>query len=391
MATDTADQIEDPRQHFMLRALELARQGEGHVEPNPMVGCVIVRSGEIIGAGWHCKYGGPHAEIEALRTAGSAAAGATLYVTLEPCCHTGKTPPCTRAIIEAKLARVVVGCEDPNPQVAGQGLAELRAAGIPFEVGLHEEQARMLIAPFAKLVTKKRPWVLAKWAMTLDGKLATPTGNSQWISNSLSRKVVHQIRGRVDAILVGHGTVKQDDPRLTARPPGTRMATRVVLDSHALLSPQSQLARTANQTPVLLAVREDAPADRCQRLVQLGLEVAKVPANDPSHPGMGIRLDKLLDMLGRRNMTNVLVEGGSHVLGALMALDEIDEVHAFIATKLIGGATAPTPIAGPGLARMADAWQLTTAEVEMLEGDIYVRGRVGRGRGNADCGLRIAE
>jgi diaminohydroxyphosphoribosylaminopyrimidine deaminase/5-amino-6-(5-phosphoribosylamino)uracil reductase len=359
----------------MLQALELARRGEGYVEPNPMVGCVIVRSGEVVGEGWHSEYGGPHAEIEALRVAGDAAAGATLYVTLEPCCHAGKTPPCTRALVEAKLSRVVVGCVDPNPRVAGQGLAELRAAGIQVEVGPRTEQARGLIAPFAKLVTKRRPWILAKWAMTLDGKLATHTGSSQWISNSQSRAVVHRLRGRVDAILVGRGTLQQDDPRLTARPSGIRTATRVVLDTAASLSPQSQLVRTASQVPVLVAAGEEAPADRCRRLTQLGLEVVKIPSCDPSHPGQGIRLDKLLDLLGHRNMTNVLVEGGGQVLGTLMALDEIDEVHAFIGTKLVGGATAPTPIAGPGLARMVDARQLATVEVEMLEEDVYIHGR----------------
>jgi diaminohydroxyphosphoribosylaminopyrimidine deaminase/5-amino-6-(5-phosphoribosylamino)uracil reductase len=364
----------------MLRALELARRGEGYVEPNPMVGCVIVRSGEVVGEGWHSEYGGPHAEIEALRIAGDGAAGATLYITLEPCCHAGKTPPCTRALVEAKLARVVVGCKDPNPRVAGQGLAELRAADIPVELGPRAEQARVLIAPFAKLVTKKRPWILAKWAMTLDGKLATHTGSSQWISNPLSRAVVHRLRGRVDAILVGRGTFQQDDPRLTARPSGIRTATRVVLDTAASLSPQSQLVRTASQAPILVAVGDEAPADRCRRLTQLGLEVVKIPSCDRSHPGQGkgIRLDKLLDLLGHRNMTNVLVEGGGQVLGTLMALDEIDEVHAFIGTKLVGGATAPTPIAGPGLARMMDARQLATVEVEMLEGDVYVRGLVGK-------------
>jgi len=254
MAKDTACRQEDPRQHFMRRALDLARHGEGYVEPNPMVGCVIVRGGEIVGEGWHSRYGGPHAEIEALRVAGDKAAGATLYVTLEPCNHAGKTPPCTRALIEARLSRVVVGCQDPSPQVAGRGLAALRAAGLPLEVGPLAEQARQLIAPFAKLVTKRRPWIIAKWAMTLDGKLATHTGSSQWVSNSQSRAVAHRLRGRVDAVLVGRGTLEQDDPLLTARPSGARTAIRIVLDSHASLAPQSQLARSVSRAPVLVAV-----------------------------------------------------------------------------------------------------------------------------------------
>ncbi len=354
---------------FMSRALELAVRGRGHVEPNPMVGCVVVQNGKMVGQGWHRSFGSSHAEIEALAAAGDAARGATVVVTLEPCCHQGKTGPCTRALIEAGVRRVVVGCQDPNPQVAGKGLAELRAAGILVEEGVLEEQSRNLIGPFAKLLTKGRPWVLAKWAMTLDGKLASHTGNSQWISGTASRAIVHRLRGEVDAILVGRGTVEADDPRLTARPAGPRVATRVVLDSSATLSPESQLVRSIADGPVLVAVASEAPASRVDRLTELGVEVLRVSGNDEA-----ARLDSLLEAMGRRQWTNVLVEGGSHVLGTLLDLRAIDEVHAFIATKLVGGKEAPSAMAGRGFAQMADAIDLSNVEMEVLEGDIHIWG-----------------
>ena len=234
----------------MARALELAARGEGFVEPNPMVGCVIARGAEIIGEGWHRKFGGPHAEVEALHVAGTRARGATLYVTLEPCCHQGKTPPCTDAILASGLGRVVVAQRDPFPAVAGGGIERLRQAGLAVEVGLREAEARRLNAPYLKLTESGRPWVIAKWAMTLDGKLASRTGDSRWISNEASRAIVHQLRGRVDAIVVGRGTAGQDDPLLTARPAGPRVATRIVLDTRASLASDSQLVTTAGEAPV---------------------------------------------------------------------------------------------------------------------------------------------
>ena len=206
----------------MRRALDLAARGQGAVEPNPMVGCVIAQGAEIIGEGWHRQFGADHAEVEALRMAGDRAAGATLYVTLEPCCHHGKTPPCTRAVLAAGVRRVVVAAGDPFPQVQGGGIAELRAAGLDVELGLLETDSRRLNAPYLKLVESGRPWIIAKWAMTLDGKIAARGGQSRWISNPQSREVVHKLRGRVDAVLVGRGTAVRDDPLLTARPPGPR-------------------------------------------------------------------------------------------------------------------------------------------------------------------------
>ncbi len=355
----------------MRRAIELALQGQGLVEPNPMVGCVIARGAEIIGEGWHRRFGGPHAEIEALRLAGPRAQGTTVYVTLEPCCHQGKTPPCTQALIQAKPARVVAAMEDPFAEVSGRGLAELRRVGIEVEAGLLEAEARRLNAPYFKLLSAGRPWVIAKWAMTLDGKLATRTGASRWISSEASRAVVHRLRGRVDGVMVGRGTAQRDDPLLTARPPGARTATRIVLDTRASLSTQSRLVRTAGEVPVLVAAAPEADAARQERLRRAGCEVCVCPGDTPAE-----RLDALLAELGQRRMTNLLVEGGARLLGRLFDARAIDEVHVFIAPKLVGGAGAVGPLGGRGVDEPGDALQLESPSMEQLGEDVYVSGRV---------------
>ncbi len=357
----------------MRRALELAVLGQGLVEPNPMVGCVIVAGAEIIGEGWHRRFGGPHAEIEALKIAGSRAAGATMYVTLEPCCHQGKTPPCTRAVIAAGLGRVVVAQPDPFPSVDGGGLKELRAAGIEVTLGLLEEEAQRLNAPYLKLLRTGRPWVLAKWAMTLDGRTATGNGSSRWISNARSREIVHALRGRVDAILVGRQTARLDDPLLTARPAGPRTALRVVADTHGSLALESQLVRTAREVPLMVAVGPEASEERRPQLADAGCEVFLCRAE--SHGG---RLLELLDELGRRRMTNVLVEGGGRLTGSLLDLGQLDEVHVFIAPKLVGGAAAGVPIAGEGIDEMSRALEIDAPQWQPLGSDLYVSGRVRR-------------
>ncbi len=355
----------------MRRALTLAVRGEGRVEPNPMVGCVIARGAEIIGEGWHRRFGQDHAEIEALRIAGDRAAGATLYVTLEPCCHQGKTPPCTRAVLAAGIRRVVLAQPDPFPQVQGGGIAALRAAGMTVEVGLLESEARRLNGPYLKLTTLGRPWIIAKWAMTLDGKIATRTGMSRWISSPESRQLVHALRGRVDAIMVGRETAARDDPLLTARPPGPRTAVRVVLDTMASLSSDSALLRTARETPLLVAVGPASSADNRVRLSTAGCEVWVGPGDGPA-----ARLDALLAELGRRRLTNVLVEGGGHLLGSLLDARQIDEAHVFVAPKLFGGGMARTAVAGGGIAAVAEALPLETPEVRQLGGDTYIHARV---------------
>jgi len=353
--------------------LELAAKGKGYVEPNPMVGCVIVRGAEIIGEGWHRRFGGPHAEVEALGIAGRRAAGATMYVTLEPCCHQGKTPPCSRAVVEGRVRRVVVAQRDPFPQVAGGGIAQLEAAGIEVEVGLLEAEARRLNAPYLKLLETGRPWILAKWAMTLDGKTATRTGASRWISSPESREIVHALRGRVDAIMVGRRTAQRDDPLLTARPPGPRTALRVVVDTRAALSSGSQLARTAGEVPVLVAVGTEASEGARQRLAKAGCEVFLCRAE--SHAA---RLDELLAELGRRRLTNVLVEGGGRLVGSLLDAGQIDEVHVFVAPKLIGGGSAAGPIAGEGVDEISQAIVLDQPQVRQVGPDVYLSGCVFR-------------
>jgi diaminohydroxyphosphoribosylaminopyrimidine deaminase / 5-amino-6-(5-phosphoribosylamino)uracil reductase len=363
---------------FIARALELAARGQGHVEPNPMVGCVIARDGAVVGEGWHRKFGGPHAEVEALKIAGSRANGATAYVTLEPCCHHGKTPPCTQALIAAGIEKVVCAQRDPFPKVGGQGIAALQAAGIVVEVGLMEAEARRLNAPYLKLVTTGRPWVIAKWAMTLDGKIATATGDSKWISGEASRAIVHQLRGRVDGIMIGHGTAKADDPLLTARPAGPRIATRIVVDSRAALSTSSQLVHTAREAPVLIAVGHNPPQTNVDHLMAAGCEVLPLPLGEGQGEGAAVSIPALLEELGRHRMTNVLVEGGSKLLGALFDAGAIDEVHVFIAPKLIGGASAPSPIAGAGLGKIVKALSVADLEIRHVGDDIYLYGLLSR-------------
>jgi diaminohydroxyphosphoribosylaminopyrimidine deaminase/5-amino-6-(5-phosphoribosylamino)uracil reductase len=360
----------------MDRAIELARNGLGFVEPNPPVGAVIVDENlSLLGEGFHQRFGGSHAEIHALEQVGAKAAGATLVVTLEPCCHFGKTPPCTDALVAAGIRQVIVGTQDPAPHAAGRGLMKLREAGLVVEVGLREADAARLIAPFRKRVVTGLPYVHAKWAMTLDGKLAARTGASQWISNDASRRVVHQLRGRMDAIIVGANTARTDDPRLTARPAGPRTAARIVVGSAADLPLDSRLVRTADQVPVIVAACESAPAENVRRLRDAGVEVLQFPFSPgAADPARAVNLLELLKELGRREMTNVLVEGGGALLGSFFDQDLLDEVHIFIAPKLVGGAEALTPLAGIGLAEIAQAPQLDGPTIEVLDGDIYLHG-----------------
>ncbi len=353
---------------WMGQALDLAERGRGHVEPNPLVGAVVVRDGRLVGAGWHQRYGQAHAEVHALAAAGEAARGATLYVTLEPCCHHGKTPPCTDAVLRAGVRRVVAAMSDPFPAVAGKGTALLRAAGVEVEVGLCEAEARRLNAPYLTLLAAGRPYVHAKWAMTLDGKIATRSGASRWISNEESRRRVHQLRGRMDAILVGIGTALADDPQLTARPPGPRSAVRVVLDSHGRLPPAGRLASSARQAPVLVATAAAAP-EKIEELRECGCEILALPGGDGR-----VDVAALLAEMGQRRCTNVLVEGGAGVLGSFRDAGAIDEVHVFIAPRLAGGKEALTPMAGRGVGQIAEALRLADWRFEDVAGDLYVRG-----------------
>ncbi|MCA8992279.1 MAG: bifunctional diaminohydroxyphosphoribosylaminopyrimidine deaminase/5-amino-6-(5-phosphoribosylamino)uracil reductase RibD [Planctomycetaceae bacterium] len=361
--------------YWMQRAIELAKQGEGYVEPNPMVGAVVLdRDGICCGEGWHEEFGGPHAEVNALATAGSRAAGGTLYVTLEPCHHHGKTPPCTSAVETTGISRVVIGCLDPAKHQQETGADYLRSRGIEVTSGVLEAEAAALIAPFRTLMTAGRPFVHGKWAMSLDGRIATRTRHSQWITGPDARLVGHQIRGRMDAVLVGIGTVLHDDPLLTARPPGIRTATRVVLDSQARLPLDSHLVKTNKEAPVLLFVSETAEQQRVQQLEEAGVTVVRISNDAHWH----VDIEHVLKELGTRQMTNVLVEGGSSVLGSLWDRDLIDEVHVFVAPKIIGGSEALGPVGGVGRDKVPDITSLRGMNMQLVGEDVYLHGRVGR-------------
>jgi diaminohydroxyphosphoribosylaminopyrimidine deaminase / 5-amino-6-(5-phosphoribosylamino)uracil reductase len=361
---------------LMRVALRLARHGQGHVEPNPMVGAVICHNGKVVGKGFHRRFGGPHAEIFALKQAGRKTRGATLYVTLEPCCYTGKTGPCTEAIIAAGIRRVVAAAMDPNPLVAGKGFKRLRMAGIKVEVGLYQDAADKLNRPFNKWITTGRPWVFAKWAQTIDGCVADPRGGSQWISSPQSRQLVHRLRSRMDAIVVGIQTVLCDDPALTARPKKKsnikRIPLRVVLDSAARLPPESVLVKTASHTPVLL-VHKTNPAPRVRRRISAlnaaGVQMLPVPV------GKSGRLDwrVLFKELARRGCSNVLVEGGPTVLGTLLAGGFIDEAWVFIAPKIAGDASARHAVEGIKLPSIKQAIALKIETVQLCGPDVLIQ------------------
>ncbi len=365
----------DDRTH-MLRAIRLARQGQGYVEPNPMVGCVIVQGDRIVGQGMHQKYGAAHAEVNALLAAGKQARGATVYVTLEPCVHFGKTPPCADALIAAGVKRVVIGCPDPVDAHAG-GEAKLREAGIDVDIGVCATECADLIAPFTKVVQRKMPWVIAKWAATIDGQIATRTGDSQWISGEKSRRIVHQLRARVDAVIVGVGTALADDPKLTARRVKLRrVARRVVIDPRLRLEEESMLLRTMDLAPLTVAV---APATlkskkvKVQRLRDRGAEVVSVKRRT----GRARQLDlpALLKHLQKKhNATNVLVEGGSVTHGALFDQKMVDELLVFVGPLVLGDGEARPPVDyGRSVPRMAQARHMKLVNVRRVGEDVMMR------------------
>lgn len=358
----------------MRRAVELAQRGRGLVEPNPMVGAVLIDDDrQLISEGFHERFGGPHAEVHVLQEAGERARGGTLFVTLEPCCHYGKTGPCSRAIVQAGVKRVVVGIVDPAPHVAGGGIADLVNAKIEVEIGVLAEECRHLIAPFTKLMTTRTPWVHAKWAMTLDGKLAAHTGHSQWISNETSRANAHQLRGLVDAVIVGAGTVRRDNPRLTARPSGRRTPVRVVVDTEATLSLDSNLIRTLDEAPVMVACGTNASLENIERLRSEGIKVVVSP---PMSGNPGVDLASLLHDLGRQSMTHVLVEGGNRLLGSFFDAGFVDEVHIFVGPKIVGGDSAPHPVGGTGLPAIPELSSLIDPSIRILDGDVLIEGRL---------------
>ncbi len=358
---------------YMREALRIARNATGRTSPNPLVGAVIVRDGIIVAEGWHREAGTPHAEIHALRMAGELAKGATLYVTLEPCSHFGRTGPCSEAVIRAGIRRVVVGMQDPNPKVSGGGIARLRDAGIEVVCGVLEDEARQLNEPFLKWITTGLPLVAMKVGMTLDGKIATAAGKSRWITNEASRLRTHELRNVYDGILVGIGTVLADHPSLTTRLPDRtgRNPVRIVVDSQARI-PLDTTLLTDGAAKTLIAVTEQAAPERVEALRKAGAEVIFCGAG----PEVDLRL--LMRELGRRDILSVLVEGGGTLHFSMLQEGLVDKVYAFIAPKLVGGRTALTAVEGEGFTELSDAVELEQVRTELLDGDVLLTGNVRR-------------
>jgi diaminohydroxyphosphoribosylaminopyrimidine deaminase/5-amino-6-(5-phosphoribosylamino)uracil reductase len=360
---------------YLERAIELASKGLGRVHPNPIVGAVIVRDGVVLGEGWHDEYGGPHAERAAIAAAdGADLTGATMYVSLEPCAHQGKQPPCTDAIVEAGIRRVVVASDDPSEKAAGRGLGILRDEGIEIDVAGGElaHRARLANQAFRKHARTGRPWVLFKSAMTLDGKVATPTGDSKWISGDSSRELAHHWRATVDAVAVGIGTALADDPQLTARVEGVhRQPRRVVFDATARLPLDSKLVAQAPEVPLTVVVTRAAKRSQVETLETAGADIVVATGeNEPS------RVRSALAALGDQGVTSILLEGGPHLAGAFLDAGEIDEVRLFLAPLLIGGRQARDPLEGEGVEKISEALRALTLDCEKVADDLLISARL---------------
>lgn len=357
-------------QRYMERALTLAAEGRGRTSPNPTVGAVLTKNGRIVGEGYHAYAGADHAEVVALRAAEEATRGAACYVTLEPCSHHGKTPPCTEALIKAGITKVLVATFDPNPLVAGTGVRRLREAGISVEVGLLQEAATRLNEPYFKYIRVREPFVLLKAALSLDGKLATRTGDSQWITGEGARRRVHETRDTVDAVVVGIGTILKDDSMLTTRLEGRvgRDPLRIVLDSRGRLPLTARILRTGARPP-LVAVGPRIPPARLRRLKEAGAEVVMLPQGDG-----GLSLRNLVSQLGRREITSVMIEGGGKVATSALQAGIVDKLILMLAPILIGGEKAPTLLGGEGVEKLAEALHLTQLSVEHAGQDLILEG-----------------
>lgn len=357
---------------YMRLALRLARRAMGQTSPNPMVGAVIVKGHQIAGQGFHHRAGAPHAEVKALRQAGSQARGATLYVTLEPCNHAGRTPPCCDAILGAGIARVVIATKDPNPITNGRGIARLRRAHLRVMTGVLAREAQILNAPFQKAMSVGMPFVTAKIGQSLDGKIATPSGESRWITSAASRRVSHQLRSRVDAILVGVNTVLRDDPKLTVRGMRHRRGRpiKVIVDSHLRTPPSAQCLSVRSPAPTLIATTVRAGARR-SALIRRGVDLVTLPAQRRRVP-----LRRLCRLLVRRGIHSVLLEGGGEVFASAFAERIVDRVVFFIAPLLLGGRSAPSSLGGIGVRRLSHAIRLRDIAYTRLGPDLCVEARV---------------
>lgn len=369
-------------EQFMKRAIELAKQGVGWTAPNPLVGAVVVKNGRVIGEGYHRKYGELHAERNALAACTEDPAGATLYVTLEPCCHYGKTPPCTEIIIEKKIAKVVIGSRDPNPKVAGKGARILREHGIEVVEDYMREACDALNPVFFHYITTKTPYVVLKFAMTLDGKIATRTGASKWITGEAARNHVHQLRGRYAGILAGIGTVLADDPMLNCRIDGAHQPLRIILDSHLRIPMGSRLVRSAKEYPLLIVCNEitrdrEEGASRIQKLEEAGAKVWTLPEKN-GHPDLNV----LMQRLGEEKIDSVLIEGGGTVNEAALKAHIVHHVYAYIAPKIFGGEDAKTPVEGSGIRLPQECANLRLAKITVLLNDMLLEYDV---EGETEC------
>lgn len=365
------NQVSDADRQYMLRAMELAGRGQGFVNPNPLVGAVIVKEGRVIGEGWHEQYGGLHAERNAFKNCMESPQGADLYVTLEPCCHYGKTPPCVEAILEHRIAKVVVGLTDPNPLVCGKGMEKLQAAGVEVMSGVEEEALREQNRVFLKYITTKQPYVVLKTAMSLDGKIATYTGDSKWITGEEARQRVQQMRSEYMGIVTGIGTVLADDPMLNCRLEGKhRQPVRIIVDSQARIPLGSRLVRTAGDYPTIIACTGNVEKKKIEVLKSAGVRILFCAEQDGR-----VDVADLLRLLGEEKIDSVLLEGGGELNYSFVQQGLVDEVYAFIAPKMIGGREAKTPVEGQGFGQMKEVMEWKKTEIEKVGEDVLLKVR----------------
>lgn len=356
---------------YMRLAMQLAGNAIGRTSPNPLVGAVIVKDNRVVGCGWHRKAGTPHAEVHALNQAGELAQGADVYVTLEPCAHYGKTPPCAKALVEAKVKNVYGGLLDVNPKVAGKGFKILEDAGIHVEYGFLQDELRKQNEVFFKWIEHKKPFVVLKAAMTLDGKIATATGQSKWITNETSRAYGYKLRDIYDGIMVGINTVIEDNPMLTARVDGGKNPIRIVVDSSLKIDINANLVQDKS-AKTIVATTDKADKDKILKLQAQNVDVIVVDKDENDK----VDIEKLLNILGQQNICSILVEGGATLSGSFVAKKLVDKVYFFIAPKIIGGKEAKTPVAGTGILNLQEALALKDIQIEKLEEDILIIGRV---------------
>lgn len=356
---------------YMRLAMQLAGNAIGRTSPNPLVGAVIVKDNRVVGCGWHRKAGTPHAEVHALNQAGELAQGADVYVTLEPCAHYGKTPPCAKALVEAKVKNVYGGLLDVNPKVAGKGFKILEDAGIHVEYGFLQDELRKQNEVFFKWIEHKKPFVVLKAAMTLDGKIATATGQSKWITNETSRAYGYKLRDIYDGIMVGINTVIEDNPMLTARVDGGKNPIRIVVDSSLRIDINANVVQDKS-AKTIIATTDKADKDKILKLQAQDVDVIVVDKDENDK----VDIEKLLDILGQKNICSILVEGGATLSGSFVAKKLVDKVYFFIAPKIVGGKEAKTPVAGTGILNLQEALALKDIQIEKLEEDILIIGRV---------------